>query len=371
MGGNLPASAARSIGSSGRPTSCPHDHLVATLSLADTDPPSSPSTPSSSAGAQPRRRRPATGHRLPRKAVVHLRRRSPTSSATGPAARSARRRGAGRQGHARWSSPGSATARRAARPRRTPRCGRPPAPPCAASAASAASRSRCRRPTVATLSAVADGALRRRPTPSPRALRSAARRGTGYSQRQGRDGKARSRRAGRLGPGQGTARQAELSRAPPWSAPRSRRTRDWVNLPAERPAAPPSFADEVEARRRRARPVRSRCSTRRRSQGRLRRHPRRRPGLGAPAAARDASRTRPAAPNARWRWSARASRSTPAASRSSRPGHVGDEVRHGRRGRRGRDHARDRRAQAAGGGHRLHRHGGEHAVAARRTGPAT
>ena len=57
----------------------------------------------------------------------------------------------------------------------------------------------------------------------------------------------------------------------------------------------------------------------------------------------------PAAADATSRWSARASRSTPAACRSSRPtAWTDDEVRHGRRRRgRRRDH-RDRRARAAG-----------------------
>ena len=92
--------------------------------------------------------------------------------------------------------------------------------------------------------------------------------------------------------------------------------------------------------------VKVRCSTRRRSPGRLRRHPRRRPGLGPPAAAGEAHlqparQHRGHAPRAS---SARASPSTPAASRSSPPRHGDDEVRHGRRRRGARRGAGDRRA---------------------------
>ena len=85
------------------------------------------------------------------------------------------------------------------------------------------------------------------------------------------------------------------------------------------------------------------------------------PGLRAGAARRPRSR-----------WSARASRSTPAGT-SIKPaaGHVGDEVRHGRRGRGRRHDDRDRRAEAEGRGHRATCRWPRTWSPARRTGRAT
>ena len=101
----------------------------------------------------------------------------------------------------------------------------------------------------------------------------------------------------------------------------------------------------------------------------LRRHPRgrRRLGRGAPAG-RAVLAPAPAPPGTSC-WSARASRSTPAASRSSRATHEADAQGHGRRGRRRRRDARRRRRCACRYGSPRSPRSPRTWSAARRSGP--
>ena len=261
----------------------------------------------------------ATGHGLPRKAVVHLQAVLSDLEATGKADEVVRV----------VAVPGvKATSvvvtglgdgtPPPARPTRTPRCAPPPVPPCAACAASSTVAVALPTPDVESLSAVADGAYAgcyaydkaaplgrapRRPASGPRSAAPAS----------------GPRVMVVSGAGQGKAAKDAVARAAVLGAARDW-ARDLVNTPPNH-LFPQSFADNVKKRvaASSARRSRSRCSTRRRSP--------RAASAASSASARARStrrgssrcRTSPAVPEGIGRpGRARASPSTPAASTSSR-----------------------------------------------------
>ncbi len=185
-------------------------------------------------------------------------------------------------------------------------CAGPPVPPPARSPAPHASASRC------------PPATRARSARSPRARCSAPTRSAATARPRPTSTRPRSSAFTLVtGSPRDRAAKAAVARARHRRSPRSTSCRDLVNTPPG-DLPPAEFADAAVAAAKEAGVSVEVIDEKALQEGRVRRHPRRRPGLRRGRRGWSGSPTRHAEASRTWRSSARASRSTPAASRSSR-----------------------------------------------------